>query len=274
MKQKQLKLFETEDVIKLRRKQTQQYDEFTAKFDLSHKKTTDDCYTPPEVYNCVKDYFLEQFPDWKDRPIVRPFCPGGDFERFDYPDNCVVIDNPPFSIFAKIVRWYIDHDIQFALFAPHLTCVVRDTDITYYIASAKITYENGAFVCTSFVTNHESDYRVVDACELSRRIAEAQGKIHGRKCVLSHSKNIITPGLAGKFLGSGALNIRKDECVYTDKEGNRTLFGIGFLISDRKAEELAEARSKAVRTDGPDVIEIPLNMKQRAIVERLNKKAR
>ena len=127
---------------------------------------------------------------------------------------------------------------------------------------------------TSFVTNHESDFRVVDACELTRRIAEAQGKIHGRKCVLSHSKNIITPALAGKFLGSGALNIRKDECVYTTREGDRILFGAGFLISDRKAEELAEARSKAVRTDGPDVIEIPLNMKQRAIVERLNKKAR
>ena len=115
---------------------------------------------------------------------------------------------------------------------------------------------------------------MVDACELGRRIAEAQGKIHGRKCVLSHSKNIITPALARKFLGSGALNIRKDECVYTNRGGDRILFGVGFLISDRKAEELAEARSKAVRTDGPDVIEIPLNMKQRAIVERLNKKAR
>lgn len=119
MKQKQLKLFETEDILNFRRKQTLQYDEFTAKFNLSHKKTTDDCYTPPEVYNCVRDYFLEQFPDWKDRPIVRPFCPDGDFERFDYPDSCVVIDNPPFSISAKIVRWYIDHNIQFALFAPH-----------------------------------------------------------------------------------------------------------------------------------------------------------
>lgn len=58
------------------------------------------------------------------------------------------------------------------------------------------------------------------------------------------------------------------------KQLNRKLFGAGFLISDRKAEELAEARSKAVRTDGPEVIEIPLNMRQRAIVERLNKKAR
>ena len=271
---KQLKLFEAEDILNFRRKQTRQYDEFTAKFNLSHKKNTDDCYTPSEVYNCVRDYFLEQFPDWKGRSIVRPFCPGGDFECFDYPDNCIVIDNPPFSIFAKIVRWYIDHNIQFALFAPHQTCVVRYADITYYIADAKITYENGAVVNTSFITNHESEYRIVDAYELGRRIAEAQGKTLGRKCVLSHSKNIITPALAGKFLGSGALNIRKDECVQTDKEGNRALFGVGFLISDRKAEELAEARSKAVCSDSPEIIEIPLNGEQRAIVERLNEKAR
>ena len=274
MKQKQLKLFETEDILKFRRKQTLQYDEFTAKFNLSHKKNTDDCYTPPEVYNCVRDYFLEQFPDWKDRPIVRPFCPDGDFERFDYPDNCVVIDNPPFSILAKIVRWYIDHNIQFALFAPHQTCIVRNTDITYCIADTKITYENGAVINTSFITNHESEYRIVDAYKLGIRIAEAQGKTLGHKCVLSHSKNIITPALAGKFLGSGALNIRKDECVFTDKEGNKGLFGCGFLISDRKADELIEALLKNDRTDSRKTIEIPLNGEQRAIIERLNKKAR
>ena len=70
------------------------------------------------------------------------------------------------------------------------------------------------------------------------------------------------------------FTIRKDECAYTDKEGDRALFGVGFLISDRKAEELAEARLKNDRTDSLKVIEIPLNGEQRAIVERLNEKAR
>ena len=45
---KQLKLFEAEDILKHRRKQTLQYDDFTAKFNLSHKKNTDDCYTHPK----------------------------------------------------------------------------------------------------------------------------------------------------------------------------------------------------------------------------------
>lgn len=43
------------------------------------------------------------------RTIVRPFWPGGDYEDFDYPTGCVVIDNPPFSILSKIVRFYEDH---------------------------------------------------------------------------------------------------------------------------------------------------------------------
>lgn len=81
------------------------YEDFVEKF--KPKKTTDDCYTPPEIYETVKEWVLEKFPDWQGRPIVCPFYPGGDFEHFDYPDNCVVIDNPPFSIYAKIVRWYL-----------------------------------------------------------------------------------------------------------------------------------------------------------------------
>lgn len=50
------------------------------------------------------DGFVEKFKPKKttdDVPIVRPFYPGGDYENYDYPEGCVVVDNPPFSIFAK-----------------------------------------------------------------------------------------------------------------------------------------------------------------------------
>ena len=58
------------------------YDGFVEKF--KPKKTTDDCYTPPEVYEVVADYVSERF--GVDRAdMVRPFYPGGDFESFDYP---------------------------------------------------------------------------------------------------------------------------------------------------------------------------------------------
>lgn len=34
--------------------------------------------------------------------VVRPFWPGGDFEAFEFPEDCVVVDNPLFSILARI----------------------------------------------------------------------------------------------------------------------------------------------------------------------------
>ena len=75
------------------------YDGFVEKF--KPKKTTDDCYTPPAVYDAVLQYVREKYNIDDDVPIVRPFYPGGDYENYDYPEGCVVVDNPPFSIFAK-----------------------------------------------------------------------------------------------------------------------------------------------------------------------------
>ena len=94
------------------------YDEFVEKF--KPKKTTDDCYTPPEVYEAVKNWAVKEY-SLKSKEIVRPFYLGGDFENYDYPADCVVIDNPPFSILSKIVKWYIEKDVKFFLFAPQLT---------------------------------------------------------------------------------------------------------------------------------------------------------
>ena len=84
-----------------RREVFKDYDGFVEKFEP--KKTTDDCYTPPAVYDAVLGWLRENV-DIENRVIVRPFYPGGDFERFEYPDGCVVVDNPPFSIITKICR--------------------------------------------------------------------------------------------------------------------------------------------------------------------------
>lgn len=52
----------------------QDYDEFVDKF--KHKKTTDDCYTPPAIYEavltwCEKEYGIDR------ASVIRPFKPGG-----------------------------------------------------------------------------------------------------------------------------------------------------------------------------------------------------
>nr|DAU28131.1 MAG TPA: DNA N-6-adenine-methyltransferase [Caudoviricetes sp.] len=98
--------------------QGETYEEFVEKF--KPKLTTDDCYTPPIVYDAVADWVAAEYKLNRSR-FVRPFYPGGDYEAFDYSGGVVVVDNPPFSILAQIVKYYTAHGIPFFLFAPSLT---------------------------------------------------------------------------------------------------------------------------------------------------------
>lgn len=59
------------------------YEEFVNKFKHKHKLTTYDCYTPPVVYDCVLQYVNNHVCPLDGHRIVRPFCPGGDFEHFE-----------------------------------------------------------------------------------------------------------------------------------------------------------------------------------------------
>ena len=129
-----------------------EYDAFIAKF--QPKKTTDDCYTPENVFEAVAAWVCREY--GVDRAaFVRPFWPGGDFESFDYPAECVVVDNPPFSIRARIIDYYRKHAIRFFLFSPALTLLTRYDDLCHIAVGESIVYENGAEVATSFVTNLE-----------------------------------------------------------------------------------------------------------------------
>lgn len=152
---KSINLFGQEEHVFTNRGKSQKglfndYEGFVEKF--KPKKTTDDCYTPPAVYDYVLQYVADHC-DIDGMTVVRPFYPGGDYESLVYPDNCVVIDNPPFSIIAQIVRFYLKRGIKFFLFAPHLTLFSADLDCTRIVCGAAIVYENGAKVNTSFLSN-------------------------------------------------------------------------------------------------------------------------
>ena len=95
-----------------------EYKAFVEKF--KKKKTTDDCYTPPNIYDAIADWVAREY-GLSRADFVRPFFPGGDYQRFDYPPGAVVVDNPPFSILAEIVAHYRDTGRRFFLFAPTLT---------------------------------------------------------------------------------------------------------------------------------------------------------
>ena len=132
----------------------EEYQEFLEKFKL--KKTTDDCYTPAPVYDAVVRYVEETYGVSRDR-FVRPFYPGGDYVSEKYPEGCVVVDNPPFSIMAEILRFYDSKGIKFFLFAPTLTLFSSSSHntCTALPCTLSVIYENGASVNTSFLTNLE-----------------------------------------------------------------------------------------------------------------------
>ena len=149
------------------------YEGFVEKF--KPKKTTDDCYTPPAVYEAVKAWACRRY-GIDPACTVRPFWPGGDYEHFDYPAGAVVLDNPPFSCLAKIVQFYQARQIPFFLFAPGLTALGltrHGAGVVY--ADSRITYHNGAQVNTCFVTSY-GDNAVEIVPDLGDAIKAAQQK--------------------------------------------------------------------------------------------------
>ena len=76
------------------------YEEFVDKF--KPKLTTDDCYTPPNIYEAVANWVVNEYGVDKST-FCRPFYPGGDYQNYDYSGK-IVVDNPPFSILAIIVK--------------------------------------------------------------------------------------------------------------------------------------------------------------------------
>lgn len=224
------------------------YEEFVEKF--KSKKTTDDCYTPPLVYDALLDWAREYLPI-DGMEVVRPFWPGGDYEHYDYPENCVVIDNPPFSIFSKISKFYVGRGIPFLLFCPSLTGL--RPECTFIGVGVQITYENGACVNTSFITNLMGDTVCCSAPELRRRLKAANDEsqkaakktfacLSYPDCVLRVSQ-LHTMSLAGVSFG-----VRRGEGRVvgraTERKGGE--FGNSVLLSDRMtAEKLAAEKLAA-----------------------------
>lgn len=144
------------------------YERFVEKF--KPKKTTDDCYTPPEIYSAILEYVKDKC-DLSGKRILRPFVPGGDYQAIRYGGNDVVIDNPPFSILSSIINYYLAHNVQFFLFAPTLTLLsATKMRCTSIVCNASIVYENGAVVNTSFATNLYGDDALIVDGELHKRI--------------------------------------------------------------------------------------------------------
>lgn len=178
------------------------YESFVKKF-TENPKTTDDCYTPPAVYAEILNY-VNSIYNLKGKKIIRPFYPGGDYESCEYPDDGVVIDNPPFSILSRIIKFYAAHSVPFFLFSPALTCTQNAEICTVVIADAEITYENKAVVKTNFVTNLlPADILLITAPTLRKSLERAQEtrKAHHAKHV--YPGNVLSVSDMHKLVDAG-----------------------------------------------------------------------
>ena len=244
-----------------------EYNAFVNKF--KPKKTTDDCYTPEPVYNAVRDYVCER---WNIDPakIVRPFWPGGDYERFEYAPDCVVLDNPPFSIVSKIEKFYIAHNIKFFLFSPGLTMFSSAFPLSYICLGIGIYYANGACVNTGFAHNLDA-VPVLEACpELYARIDAANEYPKTKNPVrkLSLPLEIITAARLNYLAGHGvAFRLPVANCQFVRKCDNLPsgIFGGGYLVGKKAAAERAAAERAAAER-------IELSEREKYVVEVLSRR--
>ena len=192
------------------------YEAFVEKF--KPKKTTDDCMTPPEVYECVLQY-VKETRGIEGRRVVRPFWPGGDYERYPYQPGDVVVDNPPFSILARILTFYIERGIDFWLFCPHLTSFNHiGKRLTVVVTDITITYANGAKINTDFYTSlyPESIAAVADGT-LHLLLDDVQKKSRAMKAKVlpryRYPANVLTGVWLGTHIASrgGHYELRRDE---------------------------------------------------------------
>lgn len=228
--------------------ESKEYQEFVDKF--KPKKTTDDCYTPPKVYDVVLDYVREKC-NIEGLKVLRPFYPNGDYQAETYDENCVVIDNPPFSILSQIIRFYNEKGVKYFLFAPHLTLFGTNQEYTAIVTSSLITYENGARVKTSFVSNLFGDVKIIGDADLHQRLKDVQED--NKVCLPSYAypDNIITVSSIGAMVEKGvSVEIHKKEVQFcrtmdAQRAFKKSIFGSGFLTSDKVARELVEKEQEA-----------------------------
>ena len=202
------------------------------------------------MYDAVLEWVRDKY-DLGDAPIVRPFRPGGDYQSEEYPDGCVVVDNPPFSILASIRRWYTERGIKYFLFAPALTIFMRDMIDCAVCTFADIEYANGAKMNTSFVTNLDTVNAAITTPKLKEILEKACKKESKQHPKLNYPKCVLMAMRLGRLSSKGEeIEIPKSDTYFirqleSQKPLRKSMYGAGFLLSSDMTRRLARAEARA-----------------------------
>ena len=257
----------------------EEYQAFLEKFKM--KKTTDDCYTPKLVYDAVVEWVEKEYQVSR-KTFVRPFYPNGDYQKEKYPKGCIVVDNPPFSILAEILQFYKEKGVRFFLFAPSLTLFSSSSSSssTALCVGVAITYENGANVSTSFLTNLENrETRFRSAPTLFKAVEKANDEwsksLHKELPKYTYPDNVVTSAFVARLSKYGidfAVNVNQScaiSSLESQKESGKAIFGKGYLISEKAAAEKAAAEKAAAEKAA--ATRWKLSDKEHKIIEQLSK---
>ena len=240
------------------------YESFIKKF-TENPKTTDECWTPQDVWEAVRDYVGTIYP-LEGKQVLRPFYPGGDYEHAEYPADGVVIDNPPFSMFTRICKFYVEHGIPFFLFGPGMTifsCLKYGASAV--IIGDNLTFTNGAKVRCNFATNLLGDVLAVASPRLSSMIAKcaSQDTKVGLPSYDYPPEVLSVSDLQTIAKGTEEFSVLRSEAVISNKidlhPSKSGHFGEFLFISKAKAKAKAKA-----------VISIHLSEREEEIVAKLS----
>lgn len=246
-----------------------EYNDFIDKFkNNQNKMNTDDCYTPEKIYNAVVE-FVESEYKVNRKDFVRPFYPGGDYENYNYKDSDIIVDNPPFSIYSKIVNFYVEKGIKFFLFAPGTLCLrPKNKKVTYIIIDKTITYENGAQVNTNFVTNLDKIQGIRSAVKLAKNIVDkTQVKLTNK---YKYPDNILKTNDLCKLENDFIIKASEYDFIdfLCDKDGNKgSMFGNKIIVSNNVVKRYNKQKLK-----NNNIIQLVLSEQQQRILNELNKK--
>ena len=246
---------------------------------------TDECYTPPAVYDTVLDYAVERY-NLQGKHIVRPFIPGGDYQKYVYDKNDVVVDNPPFSMTTKIAKWYIEHNIPFFLFINGLYGVSLSRGLhgkaTVIVTNANVSFYNKGSekrIKLGFITNLEPENIIIRGdATLTNRL---NGLVNKKSFKRYHyPENFLKNNdILSALQRNVELELTTDNCLFEDnldyhkaqmhaKPQRFGVFGGGYLVNDKLYNEF----KASLKQDLPHTYCVTLSTREQKLIEQLNAK--
>ena len=139
------------------------------------------------------------------------------------------------------MKFYAEHNIDYFLFAPHLTCLGIRAAHSHICVGVSITYDNGAKVSTSFVASKGPLIR--SAPDLYRILDEANAaSIKAKKApplpVYTYPDNVLTSSAVALFSEYG-IEYREDIGVFVramdaQRRAGKSIFGAGYIVPDTR----------------------------------------